>query len=134
MAIKRLVLDTNAYSRLLLGDQAVKEALNQAEKTFVPLFVIAELLFGFKNGSREEENRKTLNQFLSEETVELFLPTLETAEIFSALMADLKKKGAPLPTHDVWIAAIAIETGSVVVTYDRHFLEIAQARVWSNVG
>lgn len=59
--------------------------------------------------------------------------TNETAQIFSALQLDLKQKGTPIPTHDIWIAALAIETGSVVVTYDRHFLNVVKARVWGEL-
>ena len=59
--------------------------------------------------------------------------TNEIAQIFSDLQLDLKQKGTPIPTHDIWIAAIAIETGSVVVTYDRHFLNVVKARVWGEV-
>lgn len=130
--MKKIVLDTNAYSRLMKGDKQVEQALNEADKIYLPLFVIAELLLGFKNGDREKENRSILEQFESMETVERYCPADETAELFSDLFLSLKKAGKPIPVHDIWIAAIAVETGSEIVTYDRHFLEIDKARVWKH--
>lgn len=129
--MRKIVLDTNAYSRLMEGDKQVLEALNEADKIYLPVFVVAELLFGFKNGAREAWNRDTLKKFESKSIIERYFPTDETIEIFSDVFSSLKKAGNPIPIHDIWIAAIAIETGSVIVTYDKHFMHIAQARVWS---
>ena len=128
--MKKIVLDTNAYSRLMEGDEQVKEALNAADQVFLPIFVVAELLLGFRNGNKEEWNRDILKRFESIETVERSYPTDETIEIFSELLLSLKNAGKPVPVHDIWIAAMAIETGSVVVTYDNHFLYMNKARVW----
>ena len=128
--MKKIVLDTSAYSRLMQGEKQVEQALNEADKVYLPLFVIAELLLGFKNGSKEKENRSILEKFESMETVERYFPTNETIEIFSDLFLSLKKAGTPIPVHDIWIAAIAVETGSEVLTYDRHFGAMGRVRVW----
>ena len=39
-------------------------------------------------------------------------------------IADLYKLGEPIPTNDVWIAAIAIQYNLTILTADRHFEEI----------
>ncbi|MFM9947302.1 MAG: type II toxin-antitoxin system VapC family toxin [Saprospiraceae bacterium] len=131
--MKKIALDTNAYTALMQGQLAVQQAIENAEQVFVPVFVLAELLFGFKNGAREQTNNALLQDFLKLQGVSIQHTTNETAQIFSDLQLDLKRKGTPIPTHDIWIAAIAIETGSVVVTYDRHFLNVVKARVWGEV-
>lgn len=128
--MKKVVIDTNAYAHLMKGDKVVEKALNEAKTVYLPIFVVAELFYGFKNGSKEEENRDILARFEAVSTVNRYFPTDETLEIFSDLCMDLKKEGKPIPTHDIWIAAIAIETGSEIITYDRHFQEIRKARVW----
>ena len=46
---------------------------------------------------------------------------------------ELKKAGTPLPINDVWIAAHALETGSILVTYDENFKKIAGIRRWHKV-
>jgi len=128
--MKKVVLDTNAYSSLVGGAVEVERALTQADQILLPVFVIAELLYGFKNGNREEWNRSVLQRFESRATVSRFYLSNETLEIFSDLFLDLKQKGKPLPTHDIWIAACAVETGSELITYDKHFLEIDKLRLW----
>jgi len=128
--MRTVVLDTNAYSRLLAGDEKVAAALNEADRIFLPIFVIAELLLGFKNGRKEAWNREILQKFEAKETVARFYPTDETAEIFSELFWSLRQAGTPIPTHDLWIGAIAVETGSVLISYDKHFLRLPQVRRW----
>jgi tRNA(fMet)-specific endonuclease VapC len=128
--MKKIVLDTSAYSRLMRGEKRVEQALNEADKVFLPLFVVAELLLGFKNGDREAENRAILEKFESMATVERLFPTDETIEIFSDIFSSLKKAGKPIPVHDIWIAALAIETGSILVHFDKHFEEVEKARLW----
>lgn len=85
---------------------------------------------GFKHGSKEAWNRSNLEKFESRATVHRYYPTSETAEIFADLLLSLKAQGNPIPVHDIWIGAIAVETGSVVVTYDKHFLKMQQLRIW----
>ena len=128
--MKKIVLDTSAYSRLMRGEKRVEQALNEADNVYLPVFVIAELLLGFKNGDREAENRTILEKFESMPTVERLFPTDETIEIFSDIFTTLKKAGKPIPVHDIWIAALAIETGSVIVHFDKHFEEVGKARLW----
>ncbi|MDZ4682914.1 MAG: type II toxin-antitoxin system VapC family toxin [Saprospiraceae bacterium] len=128
--MKKVVLDTNAYTALIQGQSVVKQAIENAEQVLIPVFVMAELLFGFKNGNRERENSALFQDFLKLPGVSIQHTTNETAQIYSTLLLDLKQKGTPIPTHDIWIAAIAIETGSVIITYDKHFLNIVKARVW----
>ncbi len=128
--MKKIVLDTSAYSRLMRGEKRVEQVLNEADKVYLPFFVIAELLLGFKNGNREAENRTILQQFEAMPTVERLFPTDETIEIFSDIFSSLKKAGKPIPVHDIWIAALAVETGSVIVHFDKHFEEVEKARLW----
>ncbi len=42
----------------------------------------------------------------------------------------VSKAGTPIPINDVWIASHAMETGSVVITYDKHFNLVPGLRVW----
>jgi tRNA(fMet)-specific endonuclease VapC len=58
---------------------------------------------------------------------------VETAEIFGQLKNNLKKAGKLLPINDVWIAAHAIETGSVLITCDFLFQRVPGLRLWSNL-
>ncbi len=131
--MKNITLDTNAYSGLNQGAIAVKQAIEAADNVFIPIFVLAELLFGFKKGSREHENIALFNDFMKLPGVSFHIPTDETARIYADIILGLKRQGKPIPTHDIWIAASAVETGSVIITYDKHFLNIAQVRAWDEL-
>ena len=59
-----LILDTNAYNRYIAGESAILDAIRQTDIVFMSIFVLGELLYGFKRGTRERENRLLLQKFL----------------------------------------------------------------------
>jgi len=131
--MKNIVLDTNAYTRLLTGEEDVLDAIGSAEVVYMSIFVLGELYAGFAGGTKERENRATLNRFLAKPSAKILNATAETADVFGKVKQDLKKAGIPLPINDVWIAAHAIESGSVIVTYDSHFRKVAGLRLWDGL-
>lgn len=128
--MKKVCLDTNAYSALISGDVTVLEALSEASEVYISIFVLGELYYGFTNGSKERENREVLSKFLKKPTVKIIHTTLETAEIYGRLKTSLKKKGTPVPINDLWIASHAIETGSFLKTFDSHFKSIPEVMLY----
>jgi tRNA(fMet)-specific endonuclease VapC len=70
---------------------------------------------------------------MSDERVRVLDATAETAEVYGMVRASLSKAGAHIPVHDVWIAAQAMETGAVLLTYDTHFLKVPGLRVWAHL-
>lgn len=132
--MKKIVLDTNAYTRLLAGNEDVLDVVGTAETLYMSIFVLGELYAGFAGGTRERENRETLGRFLLKPTVKTLNATSETADVFGMVKSRLRKAGTPLPINDIWIAAHAIETGATVVTYDTHFERIAGLRLWENIS
>lgn len=113
------------------GDKEVLQSLASSEKVYLPLFVIGELHYGFRGGSKLRENLKQLQTFIEKPTVEVWLPTQETAIIYGEIMDLLKRNGSPIPINDVWIACATIESGSKLVTYDQHFNFIPGLRLWT---
>lgn len=130
--MKKILLDTNAYSNYLKGDQVVFDEIVNSERVYVSIFVIAELLTGFKGGNKEKENRSILNKFLSKSTVEVLKAGVETSETFSEIKHVLKSQGTPIPINDVWIAAHVRESGATLITYDKHFEHISGLRIWEH--
>lgn len=57
MGLRRL-LDTTAYVALRRGHPGVSRAAREAEELILSIVVVGELLFGFRNGSRFEENHE----------------------------------------------------------------------------
>jgi tRNA(fMet)-specific endonuclease VapC len=125
----KVLLDTNAYTALFRGHEGVAARVRGAAHVLVSTVVAGELLFGFRNGSRFDANRDELEDFLSSPYVELLPVTLVTADRFGRIAASLRRKGRPLPTNDIWIAAHAMESGADLLSFDRHF-EHVEGLAW----
>jgi tRNA(fMet)-specific endonuclease VapC len=117
----RILIDTNAYSALVEGQSEIGIRVREAEEVLISTVVLGELLFGFHNGSRYEQNRRVLDRFLREPRVQVVTLTFTTAERFGEIFASLRKRGKPIPTNDIWIAAQAIENDSSLLSSDPHF-------------
>ena len=130
--MKKVLLDTNAYSNLLRGDEKIFVAISRADTVYISSIVIGELLTGFKSGKKESDNKELLQKFIKRPTVRVVDVTIETAEIFAQIKFDLKIAGTPIPVNDVWIASHTIETGSTIITYDDHFSKVKGLRVWDH--
>jgi tRNA(fMet)-specific endonuclease VapC len=127
--MRALLVDTNAYTALMVGEAEVVEVLAHAEKLFVNTVVLGELLGGFAAGKREARNRAELARFLDSPRVEVLTITATTADSYALVYAGLRRKGKPIPTNDLWIAASALEHGAAVLTRDAHFAQIDGLRV-----
>lgn len=128
--MNHVLIDTNAYSALMGGDRDVLDVIADADTVYMSVFVIGELLAGFKNGTRENENRELLEVFLSKPTIRIISATFDTSEFFASIKDNLRKSGKPIPINDIWIAAHCMESGSMLITYDKHFSEIPGLLVW----
>ena len=131
--MKKILIDTNAYSRLLAGNKKIFDVIGSAETIYMSIFVLGELYAGFAGGTKNMENKETLYSFLAKPTVKILNATSETAKLFGLLKNSLSKVGTPIPINDVWIAAHAIETGSSVITFDIHFKKVAGLRLWDGI-
>lgn len=120
----RILLDTSAYSAAKRGQSQVIGILRQA--TFIGLnaVVLAELLSGFDRGSRAERNRRELHEFLDSPRAQVLVMGLDTADCFVLIQRTLREAGTPIPTHDLWIAATAMEHGLRVLTTDTHYRRV----------
>jgi len=128
--MNKVVLDTNSLRKLSEGWHPLVQALENCQKVQIPVIVLGELFVGFKGGSREVKNIRDLEDLLNERGIETIGLDRETAEIYARIAHELRIKGRPIPANDLWIAASAIETGAVLITYDSHFRDIAGLRIW----
>ncbi|MDD2662058.1 MAG: type II toxin-antitoxin system VapC family toxin [Methylococcales bacterium] len=119
-----LLIDTNIYSYAMRGDIETIKPLQQVAHIGISAISIGELLSGFKAGNKEKANRQELNQFLDSPRVTLYSINEETAEYYCLILDQLKKDGTPIPTNDIWIAAVAFQQGMPIYTKDQHFNKI----------
>jgi tRNA(fMet)-specific endonuclease VapC len=103
------------------GHRDVASLVRRAEAVLLPAVVAGELLYGFRYGSRFEENAARLEAFLETPSVNLLAVTFVTADRFGRIATALREKGRPIPTNDIWVAAQAMEAGADLVSSDAHF-------------
>ena len=131
--MKKIILDTNAYSGFMSGDQSVFDCIVESETVFLSTVMIGELFAGFHGGNKFSSNVEELKMFLKQDGIKTIDVTLETSEIFGEIKAGLRKKGKMIPLNDIWIAAHALETGAKLITYDPHFKSVSGLRIWEKL-
>ena len=119
-----LVIDTNVYGGFRQGLTSVVQILRSAHEIHLPLIVLAELLAGFAAGTRVVRNRDELAQFMASPRVHLLKPDEKTAHHYADVYAALRKIGAPIPTNDLWIAALARQHRLPLFSLDDHFAAV----------
>lgn len=115
------LLDTNAYTAIMRGDEALLDALQHAQAVLMSSIVVGELEYGFRYGNRYAFNRQQLNIFLSQSFVEFLTITRDTTRHYDEVMSALRATGTKIPTNDAWIASHSLEHQATLWTNDRHF-------------
>ena len=119
--MKNVLIDTNIYSLAMRGDTKVIDALRMIDRIGFSAISVGELYSGFKGGNRESKNKEELNLFLDSPRVVLHPIDEGTAEFYAAILDDLREAGTPIPTNDIWIAAVAFQHGYKLFSKDHHF-------------
>jgi tRNA(fMet)-specific endonuclease VapC len=127
--MKRLLLDTSAYSGLLRGHEEIHRRIRQAEAIYVNPIVLGELRAGFGTGMQARKNEDYLGRFLASPRVAVLTIDEETSERYALILNSLWAAASRVPTNDIWIAASAMQHGLAVVTTDADFLKIPQIMV-----
>lgn len=117
----RIALDTNRYVDFCKGAERAVEILRLAEEIWLPFIVVAELRAGFHVGSQGEENEKNLVRFLNTPRVEVLFADDQTTHHYARLFFQLRKQGTPIPTNDLWIAALVSQHDLILFDRDQHF-------------
>ena len=122
--MRNVLLDTNIYVAFKRNKPSVVECFRNLDYIGLDITVLAELLSGFKGGSREKSNRSELETFLNNARVHLLEHNYQTAEFYAQIYCNLKVKGMPIPVNDLWIAAVAMQYGLALLSLDSHFANI----------
>jgi predicted nucleic acid-binding protein len=126
--MRPILIDTNAYSAFKRGDADIIEVLAWADRVLVNSVVLGELLAGFAAGMQEARNRAELARFLDSPRVLSVPVSAQTADCYALVYAGLRRKGQPIPSNDLWIAASALETGAALLSRDAHFRHVEGLR------
>jgi tRNA(fMet)-specific endonuclease VapC len=122
----RVALDTNRYVDLCNGVVETRELLETAEAVLLPFVVLGELRAGFAHGRRQAANERTLRRLLLKEGVLVLFPDEQTTFHYASIYRQLRKQGTPIPTNDMWLAALVVQHGLVLHDRDKHFDHLPQ--------
>ena len=122
----RVALDTNRYVDLCRGVPETVALLEQAEGVMLPFVVIGELRAGFEHGRRQAENERVLRSLLFKDGVRTLFADDQTTHHYASVFRQLRKQGTPIPTNDMWLAALVLQHNLALHARDRHFEHLPQ--------
>jgi tRNA(fMet)-specific endonuclease VapC len=114
-----VILDTNGLSAFADGDATLKSILRDATAIALPVIVLGE----FRYGIRQSRNQTAYEHWLAEymPAYRVLAVDSETAEQYAEIRHELKRAGRPIPTNDLWIAALTRQHRLPLLSRDRHF-------------
>jgi len=122
----RIVVDTNRYVDFSRGDASVVRTLELAEEVWLPFIVIGELRAGFAVGTQGPHNEAFLLRFLLKPRIGVLYADEQTTHHYAAVYRQLRKQGTPIPTNDMWIAALVLQHSLTLCDRDAHFDTLPQ--------
>ena len=122
----RVALDTNRYVNLCRGIDETVELVEHADEVLLPFVVVGELRAGFALGRRPGENERILRRFMATNGVSVILADDQTTHHYAAVFQQLRRQGTPIPTNDMWVAALVLQHNVALHARDRHFDSLPQ--------
>lgn len=122
-----VILDTNAFCAFADGDQKLLKVLSGESELALPIVVLGEFLYGIQ-GSRL---RGSYEAWIKTHLVffDLLPVVRETAVRYAEIRRELKTAGNPIPTNDLWIAAMARAHDMPLATRDAHFRAVRGLKI-----
>jgi tRNA(fMet)-specific endonuclease VapC len=115
----RLILDTNALSAAAEEHPSVIKILAVAHQLALPVVVIGEYRYGISQSRHRARYRRWLEGLITDCTV--LDVTEQTTHHYAAINVELRETGKPIPTNDLWIAALCRQHVLPLLSRDRHF-------------
>jgi tRNA(fMet)-specific endonuclease VapC len=114
-----MILDTNALSAAADDDPGVVAALSRAEQMVLPVIVLGE----YRHGIAQSRNRASYENWLAGLLHDCMVLDIQepTTHHYAEITLELKRKGKPIPTNDIWIAALCRQHALPLLSRDRHF-------------
>jgi tRNA(fMet)-specific endonuclease VapC len=114
-----VILDTNGLSAVAEGEPAIEPILGKVAQVAIPVIVLGEYRYGISQSRDRAHYERWLDEYLGKFRI-LDVDERTTAS-YSAIRVELKKAGRPIPSNDVWIAALCRQHSLPLLSRDRHF-------------
>jgi len=121
-----MILDTNALSAAADDDPSLNALLGRAELVAIPVIVLGE----YRYGIAQSRNRAAYESWLAGLLDDCMVLDINepTTHYYAEIVLELKKKGKPIPTNDLWIAALCRQHSLPLVSRDKHFDWVAGSK------
>lgn len=114
-----MILDTNGLSALAEGEPRLEPILREATQIAVPVIVLGEYRYGIQQSRERKRYENWLAEYLSRFRV--LNVDEQTTISYVGVRVQLKRAGTPIPSNDVWIAALCHQHSLPLLSRDRHF-------------
>lgn len=120
------LLDTNAVSDLMRDHPRLKARIGQHSDSIVTsVTVLGEIRYGLERlpiGKKRTDLEARAHNVLAPVRIETISESI--ADAYGRLKAGLESRGLNLDDNDLWIAAMALADGNLLVTRDQIFSHI----------
>jgi len=110
-----MILDTNGLFALAEGELRLEPILRKAAQIAAPVIVLGEDRYGIQQTRERQRYEHWLVEYLPKFRV------LNVDEQTTTSYADVRGELNPIPSNDVWIAALCRQHSLPVLSRDRHF-------------
>ena len=114
-----MILDTNAVSAVADNQAAAVPIFSNVASIELPAIVLGEYRFGIAQSRRRKEYEKWLEELIA--ATRVLSVDEETSKHYAQIRSELKKAGKPIPSNDLWIAALARQHRLPLMSQDAHF-------------
>jgi len=121
-----LILDTNALSAAADREPTALKVVAGAERLAVPVIVLGEYRLGIAQSRHRKDYENWLREWIA--AVRVLDVDERTTHHYATIGLELKGMGKPIPTNDLWIAALCRQHSLSLLSRDRHFDLVAGLR------
>ncbi len=114
-----MILDTNALSAVADDEPGAVRLFSQAPSIELPVIVLGEYRFGIAHSRRRNQYESWLERLIA--ATRILAVDNQTSIHYAHIRAELKKTGHPIPSNDLWIAALARQHRTPLMSHDKHF-------------
>lgn len=117
--VEGLIVDTNALSAAAEEHPGVMVVLAQIQQLALPVVVIGEYRYGIAQSRHRARYRRWLDDLIDDCTV-LDVDEQSTHH-YAAISVELRQAEKPIPTNDLWIAALCRQHSLPLLSRNQHF-------------
>ena len=114
-----MILDTNALSAVADNVSGAVQVFIGAGAIALPVIVLGEYQFGIAQSRLRNHYETWLERLIA--TSRILDIDEQTATHYAQVRVELKKVGKPIPSNDVWIAALCRQHSLPILSRDSHF-------------